>query len=165
MAEWRKLANLIYARTCAADRADSRPGALLETLEDVARFMRLAAAWSLIFVSDGPSLATRLPGWMREGRLKQKEDVAVGLENAPKTLLRLFASQNFGKQLLKIADAPLARVVTASTADWHTGKSLSARTWHALEASGSVRACACGCGCLGILALAPSMTSSSIRSN
>jgi hypothetical protein len=96
MAEWRKLANLIYARTCAADRADSRPGALLETLEDAARFMRLAAAWSLIFASDGPSLATRLPGWMREGRLKQKEDVAVGLENAPKTLLRLFASQNFG---------------------------------------------------------------------
>jgi hypothetical protein len=40
----------------------------------------------------------------------QKEDVAVGLENAPKTLLRLFAGQNFGKQLLKIADAPLARV-------------------------------------------------------
>jgi NADPH-dependent curcumin reductase CurA len=51
-----------------------------------------------------------LAAWLAEGRLKQKEDVVVGLENAPKTLARLFAGQNFGKQLLKIADPPLARV-------------------------------------------------------
>jgi NADPH-dependent curcumin reductase len=57
-----------------------------------------------------PGAIEALAGWMRQGRLKQKEDVALGLENAPKTILRLFAGQNFGKQLLKIADAPLARV-------------------------------------------------------
>jgi NADPH-dependent curcumin reductase CurA len=45
-----------------------------------------------------------LSGWLREGRLKQKEDVAFGLENAPRTLTRLFSGENFGKQLLKIAD-------------------------------------------------------------
>jgi NADPH-dependent curcumin reductase len=56
-----------------------------------------------------PEAIDALAGWMRQGKLKQKEDVAVGLENAPKALLRLFAGQNFGKQLLKIADAPLAR--------------------------------------------------------
>jgi hypothetical protein len=37
----------------------------------------------------------------------QKEDVAVGLENAPRTLMRLFTGENFGKQLLRIADQPL----------------------------------------------------------
>jgi len=57
-----------------------------------------------------PEAIDALAGWLREGRLKQKEDVALGLENAPKTLLRLFAGQNFGKQLLKIADASRARV-------------------------------------------------------
>jgi NADPH-dependent curcumin reductase len=57
-----------------------------------------------------PEAIDALSGWVREGKLKQKEDVALGLENAPKTLLRLFGGQNFGKQLLKIADAPLARV-------------------------------------------------------
>jgi len=57
-----------------------------------------------------PEAIDALAGWLREGRLRQKEDVALGLENAPKTLLRLFAGQNFGKQLLKIADASLARV-------------------------------------------------------
>ena len=46
--------------------------------------------------------------WHREGKLVQKEDVAVGLENAPRTLMRLFTGENFGKQLLRIADPPLA---------------------------------------------------------
>ena len=39
-----------------------------------------------------------------KAELTQKEDVAVGLENAPRTLMRLFTGENFGKQLLKIAD-------------------------------------------------------------
>ncbi len=48
-----------------------------------------------------------LAGWYAEGRLKQKLDIAVGLENAPNTLARLFKGENFGKQLLKVADPPL----------------------------------------------------------
>jgi len=48
--------------------------------------------------------AEALAGWLRAGRLQQKEDVAVGLEHAPRTLMRLFTGENFGKQLLKIAD-------------------------------------------------------------
>jgi NADPH-dependent curcumin reductase CurA len=51
-----------------------------------------------------PEAIEALSGWHREGRLKQKEDVAFGLENAPRTLTRLFTGENFGKQLLKIAD-------------------------------------------------------------
>ena len=57
-----------------------------------------------------PEAIGALAGWLKEGKLKQKEDVAVGLENAPKTLARLFSGQNFGKQLLKITDPPLERV-------------------------------------------------------
>ncbi|HXY46352.1 MAG TPA: NADP-dependent oxidoreductase [Thermoplasmata archaeon] len=48
-----------------------------------------------------------LARWHAEGRLKQRVDIAVGLENAPKTLARLFKGENFGKQLLKLADPPL----------------------------------------------------------
>jgi len=43
--------------------------------------------------------------WQRDGSLIHREDVAIGLENAPKALLRLFAGENFGKQLVKVADA------------------------------------------------------------
>ena len=52
-----------------------------------------------------PEAIEALGCWQREGRLVQKEDIAVGLENAPRTFMRLFSGENFGKQLLKIADA------------------------------------------------------------
>ena len=58
------------------------------------------------YASRFPEAVQALSGWLREGRLKQKEDVVIGLENAPRTLMRLFAGENFGKQLLKIADPP-----------------------------------------------------------
>jgi NADPH-dependent curcumin reductase CurA len=48
-----------------------------------------------------------LAGWLRDGLLKHKEDIEIGLEKAPKTLAKLFTGENFGKQLLKIADPPL----------------------------------------------------------
>ena len=51
-----------------------------------------------------PEAIGALAGWLKAGSLKQREDVAVGLENAPDTLVRLFTGQNFGKQLLKIAE-------------------------------------------------------------
>ena len=50
---------------------------------------------------------TALSQWVREGRIKHEEDIQVGLENAPATLLRLFDGRNRGKQLLKVADPPL----------------------------------------------------------
>lgn len=54
-----------------------------------------------------PEAVGALAGWLRSGQIKSKEDIATGLENAPKTLARLFTGANFGKQLLKIADPPL----------------------------------------------------------
>jgi NADPH-dependent curcumin reductase CurA len=52
-----------------------------------------------------PEAFEALASWQRAGSLVHKEDVAHGLENAPKALLRLFAGENFGKQLVKVADA------------------------------------------------------------
>ena len=61
----------------------------------------------LDYVPRFPEAIEALSRWQKEGKLVQKEDVAVGLENAPRTLMRLFSGENFGKQLLKIADPPL----------------------------------------------------------
>ena len=46
--------------------------------------------------------------WIEAGELAWRVDVDEGLENAPGVLAGLFAGKNFGKQLLKIADAPIA---------------------------------------------------------
>jgi NADPH-dependent curcumin reductase CurA len=45
-----------------------------------------------------------LAGWVMAGQIKYKEDIQEGFENAPRTFLRLFSGQNFGKQLLKISE-------------------------------------------------------------
>jgi NADPH-dependent curcumin reductase CurA len=43
-----------------------------------------------------------LTKWVEEGRIVHQEDVQRGLENAPRTFLRLFRGQNRGKQLLAL---------------------------------------------------------------
>jgi NADPH-dependent curcumin reductase len=48
-----------------------------------------------------------LAAWIREGRIAYQEDIQEGFENAPRTFLRLFRSENVGKQLLKLADPPI----------------------------------------------------------
>lgn len=48
-----------------------------------------------------------LSEWIESGELKHGEDIQEGIENTPKTFLRLFQGKNKGKQLLKIAEPPL----------------------------------------------------------
>src|SRR4029079_12052101 len=43
--------------------------------------------------------------WMREGKLKYREDVVVGLEKAPAAFIGLLKGENFGKLLVKVAEA------------------------------------------------------------
>ena len=49
-----------------------------------------------------PDGMTDMAGWLRDGKLKSKEDVVEGLDNFPETLLKLFTGQNFGKLVLKV---------------------------------------------------------------
>jgi NADPH-dependent curcumin reductase CurA len=51
-----------------------------------------------------PEAIADMSKWYAEGKLKNKLDVQSGLENAPKTIIRLFTGANVGKQLLKVAD-------------------------------------------------------------
>lgn len=42
--------------------------------------------------------------WLREGRVRYKEDVVDGLENAPHALIGLLRGENFGKLLVRIGE-------------------------------------------------------------
>jgi NADPH-dependent curcumin reductase CurA len=44
-----------------------------------------------------------LAGEFGQGRLKYRESVVDGLENAPRGLIALLKGENFGKQLVKLA--------------------------------------------------------------
>ena len=45
-----------------------------------------------------------LAGYLKDGRLKSREDVVDGLDAFPDALLRLFRGDNFGKIVLKVSD-------------------------------------------------------------
>ncbi|ORX89681.1 NAD(P)-binding protein [Basidiobolus meristosporus CBS 931.73] len=48
--------------------------------------------------------AQEVPAWLKEGKLIYKEDVMDGIDNAPEAFLRILRGENFGKQVVKIAD-------------------------------------------------------------
>jgi len=43
-----------------------------------------------------------MAGWMKEGKLKSKEDIVPGIEHFPETLLKLFSGENFGKLIVQV---------------------------------------------------------------
>lgn len=50
-----------------------------------------------------------MSGWLSEGRLKCREDVTDGLENAPRELIGLLRGKNFGKKVIRVNADPQER--------------------------------------------------------
>ncbi len=42
-----------------------------------------------------------MAAWLKEGRIKSREDIVEGIEGFPETLLKLFSGENFGKLIIK----------------------------------------------------------------
>ena len=55
------------------------------------------------FADRFPEAVMQLGQWVAEGKLKFKEDIVEGLENAPKAIRKLFEGANTGKLIVKIA--------------------------------------------------------------
>jgi hypothetical protein len=52
-----------------------------------------------------PQAIAELAGYLKDGRMKSKEDVVRGgVRVFPATLLKLFSGENFGKLVLQVAD-------------------------------------------------------------
>ena len=47
--------------------------------------------------------------WVHDGRLKYREDIVDGLDNAPRAFIGLLQGKNFGKLLVKVGDDPTRR--------------------------------------------------------
>jgi NADPH-dependent curcumin reductase len=52
-----------------------------------------------------PVAVAELAGYLKDGRMKSKEDVVQGLETFPEALIKLFTGENFGKLVLQVAEA------------------------------------------------------------
>ena len=47
-----------------------------------------------------------MAGWIRDGRVKHREDIVDGLENAPAAFRGLLEGRNFGKLIVRVGDDP-----------------------------------------------------------
>jgi NADPH-dependent curcumin reductase len=52
-----------------------------------------------------PIAVAEMAGYLKDGRMKSKEDVVKGLETFPEALVKLFTGENFGKLVLQVAEA------------------------------------------------------------
>jgi hypothetical protein len=56
-----------------------------------------------------PDFLRDCAAWVREGRLKHREDVVVGLEHAPAAFIGLLEGKNFGKVIVRVGEDPTRR--------------------------------------------------------
>jgi NADPH-dependent curcumin reductase CurA len=61
------------------------------------------------FASQYPEFLREVSGWVREGRIKYREDITDGLENAPRGLIGLLKGENFGKKIIRVSPDPTQR--------------------------------------------------------
>jgi NADPH-dependent curcumin reductase CurA len=58
------------------------------------------------FAEQEAEFTKQMGAWIREGRVKYREDIVDGLENAPRTFMGLLEGKNFGKQIIRVAPDP-----------------------------------------------------------
>ncbi|MBB4008860.1 NADP-dependent oxidoreductase [Allorhizobium taibaishanense] len=56
------------------------------------------------FVDQFPQFQKEAPGWIKDGKLRYREDVVDGLENAPEAFIGLLRGKNFGKLLVRVSE-------------------------------------------------------------
>jgi NADPH-dependent curcumin reductase CurA len=58
------------------------------------------------FAAQFPEFVSDMSNWLREGRVKHREDITDGLENAPRELIGLLKGENYGKKIVRVGDDP-----------------------------------------------------------
>jgi NADPH-dependent curcumin reductase CurA len=53
-----------------------------------------------------PTFLADTAGWVREGRIKYREDVVEGLEQSPRAFIGLLRGENLGKMLVRVGPDP-----------------------------------------------------------
>ncbi len=64
----------------------------------------------LDYASQFPDFIAQMGTWLSEGRVKYREDITDGLENAPRELIGLLRGENFGKKVIRVNPDPTARL-------------------------------------------------------
>ena len=49
-----------------------------------------------------PDYLRDMAQWLRDGKIRYREDVVEGLENTPRAFIGLFRGENIGKRIVKV---------------------------------------------------------------
>ena len=55
-----------------------------------------------------PEALAALTPWVRDGRIRYREEITNGIEHAPDAIASLYRGENLGKRLIRIAADPVA---------------------------------------------------------
>ena len=91
-----------YNATGPAEGPDRLPGLMRQVLTK-----RIRMRGFIIFdhyAERYADFSRDMQGWLADGRVKYREDVTEGLENAPEAFIGLLEGRNFGKLVVKVAD-------------------------------------------------------------
>lgn len=92
-----------YNQTEPSPGPNRVPALLLATLVKRLTF-RGFIVWD--FAGQFPQFLADMSAWLKEGKVKYKEDVTDGLENAPRELIGLLRGENFGKKVIRVGREP-----------------------------------------------------------
>jgi NADPH-dependent curcumin reductase CurA len=95
-------ARIVICGAISAYNLEERPPGPSHYYRLVAQRGRMEGFVILDYLPRAGEAMADLLRWVAEGRIAWEVDVQHGFENAPKTLLRLYAGANFGKQLLEL---------------------------------------------------------------
>jgi NADPH-dependent curcumin reductase len=62
----------------------------------------------LDYLDRAEEAVSQLVQWFKEGKIRYRVDVVTGLENAPKTINRLFDGAHKGKLIVRVSEEPTA---------------------------------------------------------
>lgn len=82
------------------DHAETEPRLLAQLLIKQARAEGFIVSQ---FADRFPAALKQLTQWLQEGKLKYREDIVDGIENAPRAFIGMLHGRNMGKQLVKLS--------------------------------------------------------------
>jgi len=99
-------------------------GESVQTLMRAVLVKRIAMRGFIIFEHEHrrAEFLENMGAWLREGRIKYREDVVEGLENAPGAFLGLLAGRNFGKLVIKVGAVEPGRAAAPGSAAEGSGR-------------------------------------------
>lgn len=80
------------------------PVGIRNTLAFITHRLRMEGFVVLDYVREFPEAAARMAQWIREGKLRYREEIIDGIENAPAAYAGLFEGENFGRRLIHVQD-------------------------------------------------------------